>query len=134
MIYIDASVALAHLFLEDRRPPGAFWDNTLVASRLLEYETWTVLHARTFAESHGDAAEALLARVALLELSPPVLTRALRSFPVPVRTLDALHLASADYLRRQGQTVELATYDHRMADAARAMGIPVLDLTARHRA
>ena len=130
MIYIDASVALAHLFLEDRRPPADFWDNTLAASRLIEYEVWTVLHARTFAESHGEAAAALLGRIALLELSPPVLTRALGAFSVPVRTLDALHLASADYLRRHGQTVELATYDHRMSDAARTMGIPIRGLTA----
>ena len=128
MIYIDASVALAHLLLEDRRPPGDFWDNTLTASRLLEYEIWTVLHAGTFAESHGDAATALLARIALLELSPPVLARALHTFPMPVRTLDALHLASVDYLHGQGRTVELATYDRRMSDAARAMGIPLLDL------
>ena len=130
MIYIDASVALAHLFLEDRRPPADLWDKTLAASRLLEYEVWTVLHARAFAESHGEAAAALLGRIALLELSRPVLTRALGAFPVPVRTLDALHLASADYLRQHGQTVELATYDHRMSDAARTMGIPISGLTA----
>lgn len=128
MIYIDASVTLAHLFLEDRRPPGRFWDETLVSSRLLEYETWTVLHARAFAQSHGVAAETLLSRIALLDLSPPILTRALQAFPVPIRTLDALHLASADYLRGRGQSLQLATYDRRMADAARAMGIPLFDL------
>ena len=130
MIYIDASVALAHLFLEDRRPPGTFWDETLVSSRLLEYETWTVLHARAFALSHGVAAETLLSRIALLDLSPPILTRALQAFPVPIRTLDALHLASADYLRGRGQSLQLATYDRRMADAARAMGTPLFDLPA----
>ena len=83
------------------------------------------MHARGFAESYGEAAAALLGHIALLELSPPVLTRALDPFPVPIRTLDALHLASADYLRRHGQTVELATYDRRLSDAAQAMGIPV---------
>ena len=110
-----------------RSLPGVA-DNTLAASRLIEYEIWTVLHARTFAESHGEAATALLGRIALLELSPPALTRALGAFPV--RTLDALHLASADYLRQHGQAVELATYDHRMSDAARTMGIPTRGLTA----
>ena len=125
MIYVDASVALAYLFIEDRRPPADFWDNTLAASRLIEYEVWTVLHARGFAKSYGEAAAALLGHIALLELSRPVLTRALDPFPVPVRTLDALHLASADYLRRHGQTVELATYDRRLSDAAQTMGIPV---------
>ena len=127
MIYIDASVALAYLFTEDRRPPIGLWNETLVASRLLQYEVWTRVHRRKLAESHGDAATAILGRIVLLELTPPVLTRALGAFPVPLRTLDALHLASVEHLRRKGQTVELATYDHRMADAARAMGIPVLE-------
>ena len=40
-----------------------------------------------------------MARIALLDLSPFVLGRALDPFPVAVRTLDALHLASMDYLR-----------------------------------
>ena len=130
MTYIDASVLLAHLFAEDRRPPAALWNQTLVASRLLEYEVWTRIHRRKLAESHGDAAEAILSRIALLDLSPPVLTRALQAYPLPVRTLDSLHLASVDHLRGQGQAVELATYDRRMADAARAMGIPTSKLTA----
>lgn len=43
MIYLDTSVALAHLLAEDRRPPEALWDETLVSSRLLEYELWTPL-------------------------------------------------------------------------------------------
>lgn len=68
MIYLDTSVALAHLLAEDRRPQ-------------------------------------------------------------PVRTLDALHLASIAYLRQQGQEVELATFDRRMASAAHAMGIRLSDLT-----
>ena len=101
-----------------------------MSSRLIEYEIWTVLHARAFAQSHGVAAEALLSRIALLDLSPAILTRALHAFPVPVRTLDALHLASADYLRGRGQSLQLATYDRRMADAARAMGTPLFDLPA----
>jgi predicted nucleic acid-binding protein len=42
-----------------------------------------------------------------------------------VRTLDALHLASAEFLREQRQDLSLATYDERMASAARAMGIPL---------
>ena len=128
MIYLDTSIVLAQLLAEDRRPPASLWDETLVASRLMEYETWTRLHARGLAESHGEAASGLIGRVALLELSPPVLARALDAFPVPVRTLDALHLASCDYLRNQGQSVSLASYDHRMTTAARALALPVYDL------
>ena len=128
MIYLDTSVVLAQLLAEDRRPPASLWDEPLVASRLMEYEVWTRLHARGLAESHGEAASGLIGRVALLELSPPVLARVLDAFPVPVRTLDALHLASCDYLRNQGQSVSLASYDHRMTTAARALALPVYDL------
>jgi len=52
----------------------------------------------------------------------------LEPFPVPVRTLDALHLASLELLRANGQVVELATYDDRLARAARAMKIALYRL------
>ena len=129
MIYLDTSVALAWLLTEDRRPPASLWDETLVSSRLLEYETWTVPHVRGLVDSNGEAARGLIGWVALLELTPRVLARALDAFPdpVPLRTLDALHLASCAYLADQGQDVELASYDRRMNDVARAMEIPLFD-------
>jgi len=43
----------------------------------------------------------------------------------PVRTLDALHLASAEFLRRRGQPIELATYDERLLAAAQSLGVPI---------
>jgi predicted nucleic acid-binding protein len=125
MIYLDTSVALAHLLAEDRRPADALWSETIFASRLLEYELWTRIYARRLVASHGDAVRALLARVALLELAQPVLERALEPFPVALRTLDALHLASADFLRRQGQAVAIASYDERMLEAARLLHFPI---------
>ena len=54
MIYVDTSVVLAQLLAEDRSPPARLWNETLVASRLMEYEIWTRLHARQLAESHGS--------------------------------------------------------------------------------
>ena len=128
MIYLDTSVALAHLLAEDRRPPVELWAEELVTSRLLEYELWTRIHARGLGPSHGDMARLLLARMAWLELRPAVLERALHPFPVPVRTLDAIHLASMSFLREHGKEVTLATYDGRMAEAAGAMGIPLQPL------
>lgn len=128
MIYLDTSVALAHLLAEDRMPPASLWQEGLVASRLLEYEVWNRLHARRLGRSHGDEARALIGRVAMIEMAPPVLERALEPFPAPVRTLDALHLASIEFLRTRGQTVELATYNERLAAAARAIGVPLVTL------
>jgi len=125
VIYLDTSVALAHLLSEDRVPPESLWDESLISSRLLEYEIWTRVHARNLERSHGEMVRALLGRVAMIELAPPVLARALEPFPAPVRTLDALHLASIEFLRRQGQAVRLATYDEKMLAAARRMKIPI---------
>ncbi len=127
MIYLDTSVALAHLLAEDRCPPDALWSESLIASRLLEYELWNRINARLLADSHGEAVRELIGRVALLELAPPVLARALEPFPKPVRTLDALHLSSLEFLRKQGQTVKLASYDERLLAAAKILGIPIQD-------
>ena len=125
MIYLDTSIALAHLLAEDRRPPDALWRQSLVTSRLLEYELWTRLNARGLGPSHGEAARRLLERLAVLELLPNVLARALEPFPMPVRTLDALHLASMVFLGARGQALELASFDDRLLVAARSLGIPI---------
>ena len=125
MIYVDTSVALSEILAEDRAPTPSFWDESLISSRLLEYELWVRLHARKLARSHGDHARWVLGRLAFVELVPPVLARALDPFPVPVRTLDALHLASAEFVRSQGQPVELAAYDLRLRTAARRLRIPL---------
>jgi predicted nucleic acid-binding protein len=128
LIYLDTSVALAHLLAEDRMPPEAIWREPLISSRLIEYEIWTRIHARRLTRSHADEVRALLSRLALIELVPPVLGRALEPFPRPVRTLDALHLASMDFLRQQGQSVTLASYDTRQLNCARALRIPLFKL------
>jgi hypothetical protein len=128
LIYLDSSVALAHLLTEERRPPETLWKESLVSSRLLEYELWTLLHAQGLTRSHAAAADAMLAGLAFVEMTPLVLTRALEPFPVPVRTLDALHLASIEFLRSQGQRVALASYDERQLAVARSLHIPLVDL------
>jgi len=125
VIYLDSSVALAHLLAEDRSPPPVIWQQPLISSRLLEYEVWNRIHASGLADSHGEETRALIGRLALIELDPPVLSRALEPFPMPVRTLDALHLASIEFLRSRRQTVELLSYDERLLATARALRIPL---------
>jgi hypothetical protein len=127
MIYLDTSVALAELLVEDRRPPEALWRQPLISSRLLEYELWTRIHARKAWRTHGDAVRDLLARVSLVELGPTVLARAVEAFPVPVRTLDALHLATIHFLLSREQEVALASHDPRMIECAEKLGIRLAD-------
>jgi predicted nucleic acid-binding protein len=128
VIYVDSSIALAHLLVEDRRPSPALWTEPLIASRLLEYEVWCRLHAHALAASHGGGARELLARISMVELSPLVLARALEPFPVPLRPLDALHLASIEFLRGCRLQPRLASYDERLLRAARTLGIDLLEL------
>jgi predicted nucleic acid-binding protein len=128
LIYVDTSVLLAQLLAEDQRPPASLWSQVLLTSRLAEYELWVRIHARRLARTHGAAARELISRLNLLELSPLVLARALEPFPVPVRTLDALHLASLEHLRGQRLELRLATYDQRMAAAARGLRVPLVAL------
>jgi hypothetical protein len=128
LIYLDSSVALAQLFGEGRSPPEALWQGPLVSSRPLEYEIWNRERARGFGPAFGASARALIGRSRLFALTPPVLARALQPFPVPVRTLDCLHLATIEFIRGQGETVELASYDNRLLAAARALGIALSQL------
>ena len=128
MIYVDSSVLLAELLSESRSPPATLWEQILTSSRLLAYEVWNRLHARNLGPSHGARAQALLAHIALLELEPVVLARATEPFPIPVRTLDGLHLATIEYFRAGRGAVELATYDRRLAAGAQALGIPLFPL------
>lgn len=125
MIYLDSSVALAYLLAEDRFPSNSLWDQPLVSSRLLECEVWNRINARGLQTSHGDAVRNLIGRVAMIEMVGPVLARALQSFPTPVRTLDAIHLAALEFIRAQKQNVQLASYDERLLAAARILGIAV---------
>jgi predicted nucleic acid-binding protein len=127
VIYVDTSVALAQLLSEKRRPAAAFWAEDLVTSRLLAYEAWTRILAMGLGTSHAEALRSLVGHMLLLELSPPVLSRAMEPFPIPVRTLDALHLASLAFMASTGRQVALATYDDRLRAAAQSIGVTVVE-------
>ena len=64
---------------------------------------------------------AALARVDMVRVNDRVLNAAGALLPADLRSLDAIHLATAQQLGRDlGQVV---TYDERMIDAARQLGI-----------
>ena len=43
----------------------------------------------------------------MIEMVGPVLARALQPFPVPVRTLDAIHLAAVEFVRGKHRAFSL---------------------------
>jgi predicted nucleic acid-binding protein len=67
--------------------------------------------------------EEVLRRVQMLRVNGTVLAAAGRMMPPELRSLDAVHLASARELGRSLRCI--VTYDARMADAASAIGCTV---------
>ena len=62
-------------------------------------------------------------RCEVVDISTPVLARLGRPFAVePVRSLDAIHLATIETLEEDPASVAVVTRDRRIADNARAMG------------
>ena len=69
----------------------------------------------------------LLAPVALIAVDRDVLDRAAGPMPTELRTLDAIHLASALLWQEMtGERLVMATYDNALALAAQAHGMRVI--------
>ena len=65
----------------------------------------------------------VLDAVYLLDLTSPILEQAASLRPSPVRSLDAIHIATA--ISVGDPDLEVITYDERMAEAVRANGLHV---------
>ena len=126
MIYLDSAavVKLVHAeaesqalrdWLDERAETG--W----ISSALVEIESF-----RALARHAPDAVTRLHPVLDLIELSdldPSVRILAQTIRPATVRSLDAIHLATALQLR--AQLTSFITYDKRLADAARIAGLTV---------
>ena len=137
-MYLDTSV-LVKLFVRD--PDSEFYgkltDGQIICSSVLAYtETWSAMLSRERAggltlEQRRRAWDVFDRNVLediieLMPMSPAIFKRANRIMEVchpiaPLRSLDALHLASAD----QMHDWPLVTHDKRMRDAAVRLGFPV---------
>jgi predicted nucleic acid-binding protein len=132
--YIDTS-ALLRIVL---REPGALDDlrsyDALISSELIAVESSRTLdRLRSQGSLTADDAAARvravhdwLEAIDLVLLRPPVLSRASEPMPMPLGTLDALHLATALVWRdRLGPLPIMATHDAALGVAARAFGFEV---------
>ena len=91
----------------------------MVSSDLLRTELLRV--TRRVDPEQMTRARALLDSLTLLKLSTTLCERAAMLDPVVLRSLDALHVAAALEL---GDELEgVVTYDRRLAEASRALGI-----------
>jgi predicted nucleic acid-binding protein len=132
--YIDTS-ALLRIVL---REPGALDDlrayEALVSSELIAVESARTIDRMRIqgsltTEEAADrigAVNAWLEAIDLVLLRPPVLSRASEPMPMPIGTLDAIHLATALIWRdRMGPLPEMATHDTALGAAARTFGFDV---------
>jgi predicted nucleic acid-binding protein len=134
--YIESSALVAVLLEQDAESLAELRElGRRVASALTFAEaTRAVLRARVtrrIAPAEERAAlrdlRALERRCSVFAVTDDVLTRAGRPFPVePIRTLDAIHLATIELMGEAPPLVTVVTRDRRVARNARAMGYAVV--------
>lgn len=122
MIYLDTSAFLKTLWdeVESAALSRAIDNQATISSALLAVEARRST-LRVAAEMLPRT-DLLLGEVTQVELTSPILESASRLSHRYLRTLDAIHLATA--LLIQNDLDVLITYDMRLLDAANAHGIP----------
>jgi predicted nucleic acid-binding protein len=113
LVIREPESAALRRYLRRRRP--------LVSSALARTEVPRAVLA--LGQAAGRRADDVLARVELMRVNDQVLTAAGALLPVDVRSLDAIHLASAQQLG--SDLGRIVTYDDRMSAAGRSLGFTV---------
>lgn len=127
-LYIDTSALLKRVIVEPESPvirallqDAHSSGDLLTASSLAWVEVWRALRRTAVADVEA-AAQNAVAGIAEFPLDDVILTRARQLGPDDLRSLDAIHLASAVAVGADA----LVTYAGRLATAARSIGMPVL--------
>ncbi len=118
LLYLDSS-ALVKLVVAEPETPALLqflvgWPHR-VSSALARVEVLRAVNRAGAGPAARRRAQRVLARVALVRIDDPVLTAAARTAPPELRTLDAIHLATA---RSLDDVAGIVTYDSRLGRAA----------------
>jgi uncharacterized protein len=124
VLYLDSS-AIVKLVAREPETPGLVeavrTDPAVISSAL----AWTeVIRAVKRARGRVARAQEVLEGIALVPIDDGILRGAADLSPAGLRTLDAIHVATALSLGEDVTT--LVTYDGRLAEAATVAGIPVI--------
>ena len=127
MFYLDASAAAKLVLAEDDSEAMKEWfettDAAIFSSDLLRTELLRSI--RRHAPAQLSQGRAVLESITLIALSRNVYEAAAALGPPVLRSLDALHLASA--IDVGGNDLKaIITYDLRMIEAARSLGIEII--------
>jgi predicted nucleic acid-binding protein len=124
-VYLDSSAIVKLAVREPETPALRRWlrgKRPLVTSALARTEVARAL-LPLGAEAVGRGAD-VVSRLEVVRLNDRILTTAGALMPVHLRTLDAIHLATADALG--ADLARICTYDARMAAIATDRGWPVV--------
>ena len=123
-IYLDTS-ALGRVVLGEADAPA-------IRATLAQFDPWRcsellVVEARRLArrEAVSAAVESILGLIKLTALPRALLEAASLIDPVEVRSLDAIHLATARELHAAGEIAAVLTYDHQLQAGCRHHGIRI---------
>jgi uncharacterized protein len=122
--YVDAS-AITKLVLEE--PDSIALQRWYVESAHVLCSRIGIVETRRAVgrHPHDDAhLEVIIRSVDVVEFDADIARQAATIGPISLRTLDAIHLASA--LRLGAAVDAFVTYDDRLAEAARSVGLPVV--------
>lgn len=135
--YIDSSVLLRVILRAPGRLPEWTRIDRFIGSALIRVECFRALHRLRIVEPfsdeefarHSEITERALLKLELISVTETILERASGPFTSPLKTLDAIHLATASLWReREESSIFLATHDKQLALAARTAGFAVLGL------
>ena len=122
--YVDASALVKVIVDEAGSPAMRRWyieSDEVVTSVVGVIETRRAVRRSDFDVAH---LEAVVRSVEAVELGASTARSASIVAPAALRTLDAIHLATA--LALGSDLDAFVTYDDRLADAARSLGLPVV--------
>jgi predicted nucleic acid-binding protein len=133
-VYFDSSVILRVVLGERGRLKEWSRTSEAVTSEITRVECLRALDRlrleggmvdRELARRRATALS-VLSGFELVRLNRAVLERAAEPFPVRLRTLDAVHVASALLVRARFPALGFATHDLDLGAAAQAEGLPVI--------
>jgi predicted nucleic acid-binding protein len=122
--YADASALVKLILLEAESGAVHRWFTE--APRIATSRVGVVETIRASSRRNHDPAQRdrVLEEVEIIDLNTAIAAAAAALHPPLLRTLDAIHLATAMALMPELDA--FVTYDDRMAEAARALGLPVV--------
>lgn len=129
MIYLDTSALVKLIRIEVESDALADWldertETRWITSALAEVELPRAI--RAVAPNGLSAVPSVLARLDRFEIDQVIRATA-ATYPDPaLRSLDAIHLATAQIAASTAPLTAMVAYDSRLSDAARALGITIV--------